>query len=104
MFDPWLGKFYMPCGVAKKRPKTYRKGPTIPSKSYVLFHVVQLTFRSQQLFMVEAAELPGPGLNAVGTPPPQGQETPEERKILTSAEILHSSVSSSVKYGTPTWL
>ena len=97
MFDPWLGKFYMPCGVAKKRPKSYRKGPTIPSKSYVLFHVVQLTFRSQPLFMVEAAELPGPGLNAVGTPPPQGQETPEERKIVTSAEILHSSVSSSVK-------
>ena len=19
MFDPWLGKFYMPCGVAKKK-------------------------------------------------------------------------------------
>ena len=47
--------------------------------------------------MVEAAELPDPGLNAVGTPPPRGQETPEERKIVTSAEILHSSVSSSVK-------
>lgn len=24
MFDPWLGKFYMPCGVAKKKKKDLR--------------------------------------------------------------------------------
>lgn len=39
--------------------------------------------------MVEAAELPGPELNAVSTPPPRGQETLEEKKIVTSAKILH---------------
>uniref|UniRef100_A0A4W2BQN0 RUS family member 1 n=1 Tax=Bos indicus x Bos taurus TaxID=30522 RepID=A0A4W2BQN0_BOBOX len=42
-----------------------------------------------KLFKVEAAELPGPGLNAVSTPSPRGQETSEEKKIVTSAEILH---------------
>ena len=72
MFDPWLGKFYMPCGVAEKKKgsKIYHKGPTIPSKSGVLFHMARLTFKSRQLFKVEAAELPGPGLNTVSTPPP----------------------------------
>ena len=43
-FDPWLGKFCMLCGVAKKKKKIFRK-----VKETIIKEVIQNLMTSQQM-------------------------------------------------------